>query len=101
MSAHRLRRDEQLLGDPAVRQALGDEARDLELARAQRRPGLLVAGARLHGLLELLGAAKEREAAESPCGRHDLVENRDGLAVAIRPGMGGGKVEPGPRRLPD
>ena len=83
MAVHGVRRDEEALGDLAVRQPFGDEPRDGELGRRQRRPAVRLGfgGDEAASNAELAQAAAD--AAGVP-GRSELRVEREGAAEERR-----------------
>src|SRR5919197_1938026 len=65
MRARRLWCDDELLGDLAVRQPLGDEPRDLELSGSQRSPGFVLEASATRGPRQLLRASVEWQASQA------------------------------------
>src|SRR3954453_18358598 len=99
---HRARRDVQLLADLVVRQPVGDEAQDLELARRQQRAhrGALAAGA-AGELAQQVAGELGRDDRAAAVGRDDrLAQLLAGRALREVPrGAGGDRVEQALRAL--
>ena len=100
MGADGLGRDEQLLPDLGVGQALGDLLRDLELAHGQRMPWFELGTPALGQSGQLLGPTEQWPAVERG-GRHlHLADERHRLRVAIRSKVGGSEVQASPHPFP-
>src|SRR5579862_5779424 len=94
MAVYRVWRDEEPLGDFAVRQTVGDQLRDSELRRGHRRPSSRL---RLDGNKSATHTEITKPAANAPRvpGGADLGVDVEGAAESVDPGLtlGGGELD--------